>query len=91
MTVKELKIQLALGSLSHSDKYDIAENTKSIKILKILSTDKNWYIRSTIARNPNTPKEVLKILSTDEDNTVRYFVAMNPNTPKEALRSIKKY
>ena len=72
MTIKEFKIQLALGSLSLDDKVKVANNKRtSKKILTILSTDKHYYVRSYIAINPNTPIEVLKILSTDKDKHVK--------------------
>ncbi len=91
MTDKEIKIQLALGSLSDNDKYELANNlTTSKAILKILSKDKYWYVRSTVARNPNTPIKILTILSKDKDNTVRYFITKNPNTSIEVLKILNK-
>ena len=84
MTIKEFEIQLALGSLTDEMKYDLAYNKRtSKKILTILSTDKDGWIRWNVAKNSNTPKEVLIILSTDEDWCVRRRVAYNPNTPTE--------
>ena len=72
MTIKELKIQLALGSLSNGIKYKLADNTNTSKeILRILSKDKDLEVRWNVAGNPNTSKEILKILSIDEDSIVR--------------------
>jgi len=67
MTIKEFKVQLALGSLSWDDKRKLAENKRtSKKILTILSKDKDSNVRWWVADNPNTPKDVLKKLSKDK-------------------------
>ena len=72
MTIKEFKIQLALGTLSYMNKLRCAGNKRtSKKVLTILSKDKNWFVRAYVAWNSNTPIEVLKILSTDKDRYVR--------------------
>ena len=72
MTNKEIEIQLALGSLSWEDKLKLAKSKRtSKKILTILSTDKNRWVRWEVAYNPNTPKEVLKKLSADNYWDVR--------------------
>jgi len=72
MTIKEIEIQLALGTLSRHDKMKLADSKRtSKKILTILSTDESWRVRHRVAGNPNTPIDILKILSTDEDWTVR--------------------
>ena len=84
MTIKEFKIQLALGSLTYDMKWDIANNKRtSTEILTILSTDKYNIVRWRVANNPNTPEEILKKLSTDKDWCIRYGVARNINNPKE--------
>ena len=84
MTIKEIRVQLALGTLTDNMKYKLANDERtSKKILTILSTDENWVVRYKVARNPNTPVEVLTILSKDEDSIVRCWVANNPNTPVE--------
>ena len=67
MTIKELKVQLALGSLSLEDKYKIANTSKSKKVLSYLSKDESWIVRSYVASNINTPVEVLSYLSKDEE------------------------
>ena len=59
MTVKEFKIQYALGTISYEDKIDIVYTTTSKEILTILSRDKEWIIRDGVTMNKNTPKKVL--------------------------------
>ena len=78
MTIKEIEIQYALGSLTDDMKYKLAENSNTPKeVLTILSTDEYWYVRCNVAENPNTPKEVLIKLSKDKDYYVRCRVAEN--------------
>ena len=80
MTIKEIEIQLALGTLTYEMKRELVSNKKTPKkILAILSTDKDWNIRRWVAYHPNTPVEVLTKLSTDENNRVRWWVVRNPN------------
>ena len=80
MTIKEIEIQLALGSLTDDIKLKLADNRKtSKKILIMLSIDENWRVRSYVAENPNTPKKALTKLSTDEVWFVRCYVVFNPN------------
>ena len=91
MTTKELKIQLALGSLPYRQKLKLAISSRtSKKILTLLSKGKGWEIKRYVARNPNTPKEVLIILSKDENWIVKSWVAGNPNTPVEVLTKLAK-
>ena len=73
MTIKEFKIQYALGSLTDDMKLFLANNSNTpIEVLTILSTDEDSYVRCNIANNSNTPIEVLKILSKDKHWNVRY-------------------
>ena len=89
MTIKELKIQLALGILPYEDKIALAKNPNTPKeILTILSTDKDKIVRCWVAENLNTPKEVLTKLSTDKSWYVRCRVVDNPNTPKRILTKL---
>jgi len=82
MTLKEFKVQLALGSFTTDDLIDIAGDTNtSKKLLKILSNHEYAPIRSWVAKNSNTPKDVLEKLSNDEYWAVRENVANNPNRP----------
>ena len=91
MTLKEIKIQLALGSLSIDMKLKLTcDPNTPVEALTILSTDKDMWIRGWIANNPNTPVEALTILSTDKDYYVRYYVACNPNTPIEVLTILSR-
>ena len=72
MTIKEIKIQLALGSLTDDMKVDLAiDKRTSIEVLTILSADKRSYVRCWVANNLNTPIEILKKLSKDKDYDVR--------------------
>jgi 3-methyladenine DNA glycosylase AlkC len=81
MTLKELKIQLALGSLPEDDKLELASNKRTSKeILTILSKDKDWYIRFHVAYNSNTPKKVLTKLLKDKDYTVSSRADIHLNT-----------
>ena len=89
MTIKEIKMQLALGTLSTYDKVRLANDIgTSEEILSMLSTDKICTIRDGVAENPNTPIKVLKKLSTDEDWYVRRWVADNPSTPIDILKEL---
>ena len=73
MTIKEFKIQNALGSLSHRMLMSIADNLDtSKKILKVLSKDKSAGVRWCVAINFKTPEDILKVLSKDKDLYVRY-------------------
>ena len=49
----------------------IAWDTKSQKILKNLSMDKNWEVRQAVAMNKSTPTEILNKLQTDNSEYVR--------------------
>ena len=78
MTIKELEIQLALGSLPRDDKVDLAyEFGTPIKILAILSKDKDRMVRYFVAKNINTPKEILIILSKDKYWDTRHYARKN--------------
>jgi len=41
MTIKEFKVQYALGTISYKDKIDIADNTTSKEMLTYLSRDED--------------------------------------------------
>lgn len=74
MTIKEFKIQYALGTLSWDDRRRLANDKRTLKkILTILSTDKNSSVRCRVAENLNTPIGILKILSTDKHWGVRTY------------------
>ena len=71
MTIKEIKIQLALGTLPRDIGWTLAKNpTTPAEILAKLSKDEYWGIRFYVACHPNTAKETLTILLTDKDQTV---------------------
>ena len=86
MTIKEFKIQYALGTLSYDVKKELAENSTSKKILSMLSKDEDWSVRNGVAYNNSAPEEILELLSKDEDWYVRYGVADNENTPIDILK-----
>ena len=91
MTIKELKIQLALGSLTYNMKINwaMADDTPK-SVLEILSVDKNWEVRYWVARHSNTTIEILKRLSNDKDLNVRQQVARNSKTPVNILTKLIK-
>ena len=91
MTIKEFKIQNALGLISYDMKWRVAKNPNTLKgILETLSTDENIGVRYEVAKNLNTPIKILKILSKDSDWYVKGYVSNNPNTPKEIAENINK-
>ena len=51
-------------------------------------SNEDRYVKSEVARNPNTPVELLRTLSTDSDEIVRRMVASNPATPPDTLRQL---
>lgn len=80
MTIKEIEIQLALGSLSLGDRRKLAYSGRTSKeILLTLSTDEDRSVRYWVALNPNTPKDILKKLSKDKDGGVRYWAIYRQN------------
>ncbi len=87
MTQKEIAVQLALGSLTHKMKCDVAKKDDTIEqILIILAEDESKFVKWCVAQNPNTPGKVLTKLSTSRFNSIREMVAGNPNTPPKVLR-----
>jgi len=91
MTTKEIRVQLALGTLSYMNKLKLANNKRTTKrILFILSTDENEYVRYWTAFNSNTSVDALKILSKDKDWSIRCNIAYNPNTPIDILKKLSK-
>ena len=75
MTNKEIKIQLALGTLPDKIKMKLSwSETTSKRILAILAIDKDWFVRWRVADNPNTPKKSLAILLKDDDWRVKEFL-----------------
>ena len=86
MNLKEYKVQTALGLISYGDKYIIILNSEDTELLEYFSKDKDYYIRSYVAENKNTPVKMLELLSRDENYYVRSYVAKNKNTPVKILR-----
>ena len=72
MTIKEFEVQKALGLLTYGMKIELAKNKRTSKeVLIILSTDKSWQVRYSIASNSNTPTKVLTKLLKDKDEMIR--------------------
>lgn len=91
MTIKEFKVQYALGTLTWQMKTELARDSTSTGILTTLSKDANWLVRAYIAENPNTPTAVLTwLLSKDEDEWVRCRAVNNPNTSLEVFTIMKE-
>ena len=91
MTTKEIRVQLALGTLSRRAKIKLAMTKRTSKeILTMLATDVHYDVRYYAAKNPNTSKEVLVKLSADKNWSVRWRVAKNPNTPIDVLKKLSK-
>jgi len=80
MTVKEFKMQTALGTLSYANKIKLAYARRTPKkVLAILSNDISWCVKEGIATNRNTPVKILEKLSKDENEWIR-FNAKNNST-----------
>ena len=78
MTIKEIEIQLALGTLSDNMKIKIANNLNTPEeILIKLSKDEDWLIRKSVANNLNTSEEILIKLSEDNDWFVKFCARSN--------------
>jgi len=50
--------------------------------LAVLASDKDWYLRLTVAANLNTSEEILASLSQDPYQKVRAAATSNPNYSK---------
>ncbi len=73
MTIKEISVQLALGTLPKNIRKRVAKNTNTpIDMLEVLSKDEFWYVRYYVAGNTNTHIKILTMLSKDKDSGVRY-------------------
>ena len=84
LTIKEFKIQYALGSLSASTRGDLVRSLDTqAEILETLLVDVRWGVRYLLAKNPNAPIRVLKILRTDNDRMVRYNALQTLESLKE--------
>ena len=66
----------------------LENNNASPEIIEELVKDKDWRMRTTVAKNSNTPAEALKNLAEDESWEVKRIVAINPNTPADILRKL---
>ena len=62
----------------------------SPQILEELSHNKNPYVLTAVADNPNTPSTVLTTLAKNLDWEIRLHVCSNPNTPTPVLAILAK-
>ena len=73
MTIKEFKIQLAVGSLPYHVRSEWAKNLDTpIDILQLLCDDKKSNVRYIIIHNSNTTEAILAyIICNDPDQYIR--------------------
>lgn len=91
MTLKEFKIQYALGTLDKKTLVEMADDPNTfVEILKILSKDKDEGVRQSVASNHNCPIEILESLSKDKDFFVRHRVMCNAECPIDTQKSLKR-
>lgn len=65
----------------------IAKNrSSSMELLRKLSTNKHWQVRTVVARNPKTEPEVLRQMY--KDDSARISLAANPSTPVDVLERL---
>jgi len=89
MTIKEFKMQYALGSLSRYMLLGIANcPSTSGEILTILSRNKDYWVRHHVAANQNTPARALTKLSNAHEEGIRVWVASNRHTTKKVLEKL---
>lgn len=89
MTIKEFKIQYALGSLSRNDLIEIAKcPSTSGEILIMLSRCKEYWVIRSVSINPNTPASALAKLSNDAGWVIRTQVARNRHTSIKILKKL---
>ena len=62
-----------------------AKNSTSAEELEKLAEDEDYYVRSAVAENTNTPASLLDKLADDEEEYVRSAVTRNKNTPAAVL------
>ena len=64
MTIKEIEIQLALGTLPTRALLDLASDSNTPKkILTTLSTNEVWLVRHLVFTNQSAPKKIREKLS----------------------------
>jgi len=84
MTIREFKIQYALGVIGNPEKYELVwANNTAQKILEILAkdTNNNDYIRTSAISKKRLPEKVLQDLKTDKAATIRVAVIRATNDP----------
>ncbi|WP_434656677.1 hypothetical protein [Sulfurimonas sp. NW9] len=68
----------------------IAKETKSMKVLEILSKDKNYDVRAEVAKNEHTAYGTLLKLAKLKNRWVRTALASNKNTPESVITILSK-
>ena len=66
----------------------VARNSKSMKILDVLSKDKNYEVRAEVARNKNAAVGTLMDLAKLKNKWVKSALAKNENTPTSILNKL---
>ena len=88
-TIPESNVMDDIEFLKKHGKYNLVDiKNVSPEILEELAENKDSYVRSAVARNPNTPPEALKKLAEDENEYIRGRIAENPSTPAEAFMKL---
>lgn len=87
---KELKVQIALGSIPYLLKVSLANDPKTPKfVLRQLAKDRD--VQCHVADNPNTSVSVLRQLAKTIIYPVEYYLSQNPNTPVDVLQQLAKH
>ncbi len=70
---------------------EVVRRTTDVGLIQhvLITCDSDWYVRQSVAANPNTPLLLLRNLgnpTTEDETYVRRAVARNPSTPEDVLR-----
>lgn len=86
---------LALSKMSTSDRMELASLPDyfyrvnlPLDLQKLLSQDKSWYVRLSLAKNKHVFPEVIEGLSKSKSTQILSCVAINPNTPLKVLEEL---
>ncbi len=72
----------------HMRRWVAHNKTVPQNILKILSTDSDWRVRSKVAERRAAGEEILMKLASDPDESIRLTVAYNPKVTKKVLEKL---
>ena len=90
MTLKEFKIQYALGSLSYDNLLKLAIKSNTFKgILNILSENEHGRIRYCVADNITTPMDTLLKMSKAENENFE-FIKSAARTTIRQVKTMKR-